>query len=278
MPVPRPVGVQCPKWEPASTGSKRCRYYIDPAPEELQTEGLCRLPDEFACVEWVRRFGTDEQRAALQLRQYPSGKSPGASPVDPDAQPPLTLAVQDRPPPRLTLVRSPPSSMPRGEPLVAIQGVAEFVAAQEVDPAGLEALERSGTEVTLEAGYLGGRVTLVPARTGRTDRVELTWRESSVIRMIVDAFPGSRVVGFRNGAEGAGLNPGTPLGVPPGTQHDPFVGAVASALSTTPEYPQGTPIGTACSVCREPQFATDGGPSCVNGHGGAEPLEEDPLS
>lgn len=260
MPIARPTGVQCPKWEPVSTGSKRCRYYIDPAPEELQVEGLCRLPDEFVCVEWVRRFGTDEQRAALQLRAYPAGNSPGARPVDPDAPPPLTLAVQDRPPPRLTLVRDPTPSMARGEPLVALGRVSEFVPAPEVDPAGLAALEASGAEVTLEAGYLGGTVTLVAARTGRTDRVECTWRESSVIRMIVDAFPGARVVGFRTTTGGAGLPSGTPSDAPS-------------------VYPPGTPLGTACSVCREPQFATDGGPSCVNGHGGAEPLEEeDPLS
>lgn len=223
MPVPRPVGVQCPKWEPASTGSKRCRYYIDPAPEELQTEGLCRLPDEFACVEWVRRFGTDAQRTALQLRAYPAGNSPGARLADPDAPPPLTLVAQDRPPPRLTLVRSPAPAMPRGEPLVALGRVSEFVPAPEVDPAGLASLEASGAELTLEAGYLGGQVTLVPARTGRTDRVECTWRESSVIRMIVDAFPGARVVGFRNGTGGVEPNSGTPLGAPPGTPHDPIV-------------------------------------------------------
>lgn len=191
MPVPRPPGVQCPKWEPASTGSKRCRYYIDPAPEELQDEGLCRLPDEFACVEWVRRFGTDEQQAALALRKYP-----GQPPTDPDAPPPLALAVQERPPPKLTLVRPPTPPKPRGEPLVALQGV--FEPAKEVDPQGLAALERAGVEVDLAAPHLGEGVTLVPARTGRTDRSELTFREASLIRMLVDCFPGSHVVGYRS--------------------------------------------------------------------------------
>jgi hypothetical protein len=201
MPVARPAGVQCPKWEPASTGSKRCRYYIDPAPEELQDEGLCRLPDEMVCVEWVRRFGTDAQRAALKLRAYPAGSSARPPSADPDAPPPLTLAVQDPPPPRLTLVRSPAPPMPRGEPLVALGRVSEFTPAPEVDPAGIEALERAGVEVDLASSTLGIAVTLVPARTGRTDRHELTYREGAVIRMIVDCFPGSCLVGFRAAGE-----------------------------------------------------------------------------
>jgi len=29
-----------------------------------------------------------------------------------------------------------------------------------------------------------------------------------------------------------------------------------------------------CSVCKEPQFETPSGVTCVNGHGGADPLEE----
>jgi len=266
MPIVRPAGVQCPKWEPASTGSKRCRYYIDPVPEELQTDGLCQLPDEMVCVEWVRRFGTDAQRAALKLRTYPANAKP--APVDPDAPPPLTLAVQEPPPRRLTLVRSPALSMPRGEPLVASGRVFEFTPAKEVDPDGLEALERAGAEVDLFAPDLAGAVTLVPARTGRRDRMELTFREAAVLRMIVDCFPGAHVVGFRSVTESS-------------------VTTVEHGSATVEEvpvyaYPPGTPIGTACSVCLQPQFATRGGPSCQNGHGGAPPAPvapmEDPLS
>ena len=29
-----------------------------------------------------------------------------------------------------------------------------------------------------------------------------------------------------------------------------------------------------CGVCKEPQFETPSGVTCVNGHGGADPLEE----
>jgi hypothetical protein len=222
----------------------------------LQTDGLCQLPDEFVCVEWARRFGTDEQRAALKLRTYPAGNPAKRPLADPDAPPPLALAVQDPPPRRLTLVRPPAPPMPRGEPLVAPGRVFEFQPAPEVDPAGLEALERSGAEVDLASSSMGIAITLVPARTGRTDRNELTYREGAVIRMIVDCFPGSCLVGYRPAPQPEDA------GVPSGT-------------------PWGTPLGTACSVCMEPQFASPGGETCKNGHGGAPPAPEpaeDPLS
>jgi hypothetical protein len=256
MPIIRPIGVECPKWEPESPGSKRCRYYIDPAPAELQDEGLCRLPDEFACVEWVRRFGSAEQRAALALRPYPAGSRPVA-PADPAAPPPLTLAVQERPPPKLTLVRPPPPPIPNAESLLALGRA--FEPAKEVDPIGLAALEQAGAEVELLAPHLERTVTLVPSRTGRTDRFELTFREAAVLRMIVDCFPGSCVVGYRSVPAAASMDP------PVGAHPPPPVEA----------YP---PTGTRCSACGEPQFRTPHGECCRNGHGGAEPVQEDPLS
>jgi hypothetical protein len=267
MPIARPAGVECPKWEPAVLGGKRCRYYIDPRPAESGGQGLCQLPDEFVCVEWSRRFGSEEQRAALALRPYPAGSRPVA-PADPDAPAPLALAVQDRPPPRLTLVRSPGPPMPRGEPLVA-RGES-FTPAKEVDPRGLEALEQAGAEVDLLAPHLERTVTLVPSRTGRTDRYELTFREAAVLRMVVDCFPGAHVVGYRRftPAEEAGISEAQ------------YVAETAVGLPKEAyEYPPGTPLGTVCSVCREPQTASRGGATCPNGHGGAPSLEGvDPYS
>jgi hypothetical protein len=258
MPVTRPAGVECPKWEPAVLGGKRCRYYIDPKPAESGSQGLCQLPDEFVCVEWSRRFGSEQQRAALALRPYPAGSRPVA-PAD-DAPPPLTLAVQDRPPPRLTLVRSPGPPMTNAEPLVAIGRA--FEPAKEVDPIGLAALEQAGAEVELSAPHLERTVTLVPSRTGRTDRFELTFREAAVLRMIVDCFPGSCVVGYR----WAGQEPGEP------------VGQDATGAYPPPPVEAYPPTGTRCSACGEPQFRTPHGECCRNGHGGAEPAQEDPFS
>jgi hypothetical protein len=71
--------------------------------------------------------------------------------------------------------------------------------AKAIDPASLEALERAGAEVELAAPHLAGTITLVPARTGRLDRAELTFREAAAIRLIVDAFPGAHVTAYRPG-------------------------------------------------------------------------------
>src|SRR5271166_796378 len=97
MSIVRPDSIQCEKWEPTALGGKRCRYYIDPG--EIGPEGMCKLPDEFLCVEWVRRYGSVEQKRALAPTPptRPGGHTP---PPDPDAPPPLVLQAQDPTPPR----------------------------------------------------------------------------------------------------------------------------------------------------------------------------------
>ena len=187
----RPLDVLCPKWEPASAGSRACRYYLKPetvhgplpgTDAELPLEkegpspaGLCALPTEMLCVEWVRRNGTYAQQKAIGLAPINVARAP---------EPPL-LAGETR------VVRT-----TSGE--AAMQMPTPFKPAKEIDPASLEALERAGIEVELEASYLaeGRRLALVPARTGRTDRDEMTFREAAVVRLIVDAFPGAHVVGY----------------------------------------------------------------------------------
>lgn len=271
MPVQRPAGVLCPKWEPASTGSKLCRYYVKPG--ELQPEGLCRLPDELLCVEWVRRFGTDAQRAALALPPTQPQGGQGQAPPPPPAAPPaapLALAAQGSPLPSpgpyYDSARDGPARTPFAGPLLALPG--PFVPAKGVDPQGLAALEQAGAEVELEAVHLGGTITLVAARTGRTDRTELTFREAAVLRLLVDAFPGAHVVGYRHGVPAAAATR-TELGNPA----SPGLPAAAAAEWPAQAYP---PARSRCGACGEPQHRTPGGLSCKNGHGGAEPA--DPLS
>ena len=187
----RPLDVLCPKWEPASAGSRACRYYLKPetvhgplpgTDAELPLEkegpspaGLCALPTEMLCVEWVRRNGTYAQQKAIGLAPINVARA---------HEPPL-LAGETR------VVRT-----TSGE--ATMQMPTPFKPAKEIDPASLEALERAGIEVELEASYLaeGRRLALVPARTGRTDRDEMTFREAATVRLIVDAFPGAHVVGY----------------------------------------------------------------------------------
>lgn len=44
-------------------------------------------------------------------------------------------------------------------------------------------------------------------------------------------------------------------------------------IETTEDHPTEY-TGTTCSICQEPQFMTESGVTCANGHGGAEALEE----
>ncbi len=217
MAIIRPASVLCEKWEPVSQGSKACRYYIDPG--QLGQEGMCKLPSEFLCVEWVRRYGSEEQKIALRA---PTNSKPGGSP-DPDAPPPLVLMpTVPRPVRAPAVVRT-----PQGE--IAMAPPRPFEPAKEVDQESLEALERAGVEVELSAPHLDGGITLVSARTGRTDRSEMTFREAALIRLIVDAFPGSFVTAYRPGprttAEEAGVTEdecAAEMAVATGTEEDPL--------------------------------------------------------
>ena len=236
MTIPLPSGIECTKWEPASPGAKLCRYYIPPG--ELEAEGLCKLPSEMLCVEWVRRNGSEAQKdQLLDVRRKPKLSPPIP---DEDTPAPLVLSAQDPPPPR------PPAKLQTTNGMVAMALPRPFEPAKEVDSSSLEALEQAGVEVELSAPHLDGGITLVPARTGRTDRSELTFRECAVIRLLVDAFPGSHVTAYRSN------------------------GRVFTESLDRPfeEYPLS---GTQCSVCGELQRSTVGGLSCVHGHGGAEP-------
>ena len=195
MAIVRPAGILCPKWEPTTLGSKRCRYYIEPTD---QPEGLCKLPDELLCVEWVRRNGTDAQKEQLAARSLapPPTQSRGSAvrDADPDAPAPLVLRASEPKP-----LRAPARLQVVGGGEVQMAPPRPFEPAKEIDTSSLEALERAGVEVELAAPHLDGGITLVPARTGRTDRSEMTFREASVLRQIVDCFPGAHVTAYRPG-------------------------------------------------------------------------------
>jgi len=141
-----------------------------------------------------------------------------------------------------------------------------FEPAKEVDEASLESLERAGVEVELSAPHLDGGVTLVPARTGRTDRSEVTFREAAVLRQIVDCFPGAHVTAYRHGV--VGVIPESSLVRRNGL-------ALIDALDRPfDDYPLN---GTRCSACGEPQRTTPSGLSCIHGHGGAKPMARTPA-
>jgi hypothetical protein len=291
MATVRPNDIQCTQWEPASPGAKACRYYLRPS--ETESGGLCKLPGELICVEWVRRSGSEAQKRSLVGHHFlkPQASTPNPpSPKDPDEPPPLVLRPLDPLPPRAPAR----VQVPGGELAMALPR--PYEPAKAIDPASLEALEAAGVEVELTAPYLAGTITLVPARTGRVDRNELSYREAAVIRLLVDAFPGSHVTAYRAalpGGVGAPANEVAANGAPAlqrcgvcgelqATKHDHGTGPTTAVELFDrldlpfDEYPLA---GSRCSVCGQDQRATAGGLSCSNGHGGAESMvEEDPLS
>ena len=250
MAIVRPAGIECPKWEPTVLGSKRCRYYIDP--EDPNEAGLCKLPDELLCVEWVRRNGSVEQKRMLPrtLPTQPRGLENGAR--DPHAPAPLALVAQDPPPPRA------PARLKTVGGEVTMAPPKPFEPAKAIDPASLEALEAAGIEVELSAPHLDGGITLVPARTGRTDRSEMTFREAAVLRQIVDCFPGAHVTAYRAGDPGL-LERSTGIGL----LHDPMKDVFVHSLEAPVRVVSVT----------EAQYAADMGIDEDN-----QSFEEDPLS
>lgn len=72
-------GVQCETFEPMSAGSRACRYYMRADGDA----GMCALPTEFLCTEWVRRRGTAGQVVQLLARRESRGsRDPAATDAD----------------------------------------------------------------------------------------------------------------------------------------------------------------------------------------------------
>lgn len=76
---------------------------------------------------------------------------------------------------------------------VTIADPPPFDPAKAIDPADIAALEAAHPEVTLYSEELGGSVTLVTAPTSH-DRLEITFRDAATLRLLVDTFPGARVI------------------------------------------------------------------------------------
>jgi hypothetical protein len=173
---------ECPKYRPLP-GSKRCQHYLD--------GGSCALPDEFMCVEWLKANGQKVAPAAPpvepptpKLSAPPSAKDEqprdlfGAPVSPPIAKEPAKTKQEPAAPP------SPPTppELPPAPPLARIS---------DEDIASFKAL---GVEVCLTADGIG-EVWLVPEYTGQ-QRKEISVEHAATLRLVVDAFPGARVIAF----------------------------------------------------------------------------------
>lgn len=142
----RPPGITCPKY--VRGDGKRCLHF--------KASGACALPDEFMCVEWLKRNPAPTTHA---LAPSPAALPP---PVEP------ALPLEDETAPTVEL---------RG---LTTEDVASFKAL--------------GVEVCLKSEAYG-ELWLVPAYTGRP-RKELTPEHAATVLRVLEAFPGSQVLSF----------------------------------------------------------------------------------
>lgn len=207
----RPEGITCVDWEPVPDGGKRCRYFLKGGP--------CALPSRLMCEEWEKV--NDPAVVALRRAEQLKGKEgPPACAVPPPSAP-SAASLLGMPPPagsaqepnvgpdgalRLTVAEAKPSKAAQRahKAFVAAFPQAAGVVldfeplppAKEIPHENIEALERAGSEFSFEVepSVCRDPIVLVPRRTGQPRRFELTFREAATLRLIVDAFPGARLV------------------------------------------------------------------------------------
>lgn len=152
--------------------------------------------------------------------------------------------------------------------------VEPFRAPPRIDPDKLDALAKATGEVVLDSAL--GTIALVPKPTGRLDRTELTFEEAATLRTLVDAFPGSRIIGIRSAAQRDAEDGASRLASsqPANDGHGegaPSASARSARSAGAPSMTETAWTGTRCSACGHPQFTTPSGTSCARGHGNADP-------
>lgn len=203
MTIPRPAGITCPDWQPteANPAGKRCRSYQD--------GGTCWLDDRFVCSEWAKHNAGVAPTGPRRLPVAPPPPLPPPPPVDasggPDAgfvlvPPPLATQEAAKGPAAAARARAAYEARLPGGRHVTVTDPEPFTAAKEIDPKSLDALAALADRIELDAGPLG-RIALVRERTAEDDLpgapIALTLQEAATLRLLVDSFPGARVVAIR---------------------------------------------------------------------------------
>ena len=176
-PNPNPVpGIDCPKYQPCA-GSKRCQHYLD--------GGACALASEFMCVEWLKRNGHPVPE------HHPTRTTP---PAQPALFPTLVPANQDHALPALSAPE--PAPRPAVAPMVP-EGMPAAAPAHPRAPITQDAIDSFkalGVELCIRSEELG-EVWLVPRYSGQP-RKEITPEHAATLRLLLEAFPGGRIVAF----------------------------------------------------------------------------------
>ncbi len=194
----KPPGITCEDWQPLQEGKKACLSVI-------KGDGvyLCSKGTNFLCVEWVKVNQSLVPASALvwgkpspiaSNDQSPPPDLPLRAPQVPQASPQADLFALTPPP-----VPDPPAK-PNVAPQTSTTHAADLLSgkpmpyrpAKEIPSQDLEALEALGISLRLSAKNLPD-VWIVTQKNPKAERFELTFRELATIRLLVDAFPGSKV-------------------------------------------------------------------------------------
>jgi hypothetical protein len=162
-PVVQPASITCEQYVRGE--GKRCRHYLP--------NGACSLPDEFMCVEWLKKNGNPPPPPAKDLFGNPLPDQPTKKPAKPAKPQPPQPAVGDRP----------------------VMGVGQdAVPRRGLTTEDIESFKALKVEVCIHSDDCGD-LWLVPDYTGQP-RKEITPEHLATIARVVDAFPGSRIVAF----------------------------------------------------------------------------------
>jgi hypothetical protein len=167
----RKPNIDCPKYLPLP-GSKRCRHYLD--------GGACALASEFMCVEWLKR------NHRVVPHDHPAQtSSPSVTESHASMAPPAVLESDQRTP-----------TVPAAPMLLALesQPAAALTARVAIPQDALDSFMTLGVELCIRSEELG-EVWLVPGYTGQA-RKEITPEHAATLRLLLEAFPGGRIVRF----------------------------------------------------------------------------------
>lgn len=192
-----PEGITCPDWQVEASDPKgrRCQHYA--AGGECKHE-VRILTLSSVCIEWEKA----QQKRSLPVAQTPVTPSaaslialpPAAQPVSRAESNGLTIEA-----PRVSAAAKAKAAFIGLETVerkrLGILDPPPFNAAKEISPESIEALEKAVEEIHLQSEEFGD-VWLVRKKTDK-DRMELTFREAATLRLIIDSFPGCRLVDLK---------------------------------------------------------------------------------
>ena len=167
----RKPNIECPKYLPLPD-SKRCRHYLD--------GGACALASEFMCVEWLKR-----NRRVVPHDHPAQTSSPSITESHASMTPPAAPESDQRAP------MVPTAPMP---PALEPQHAAALTARAAIPQDALDSFKVLGVELCIRSEELGD-VWLVPHFTGQA-RKEITPEHAATLRLLLEAFPGGRIVRF----------------------------------------------------------------------------------